>query len=95
MRPSAQSLRQRRAQGGEEQGPEGQQEAQPPPGLHTPHFTTSADLEASYEKGAGPREAGQDGAPEGEAREAPWMRGAGGRLPPCRQPPQRCCSDRS
>ena len=97
MRPSARSLRQRRAQGGEEPGPEGQQEAQPPPGLHTPHFTTSADLEASYDKTGSPREAGEEGEPDGEPGGSPWRPGAEGRLPPWRQlhkrsPLERCCS---
>ncbi|PRW33720.1 Solute carrier family 35 member G1 [Chlorella sorokiniana] len=50
-----------------EQQPQPPQQQQAPPGLHTPHFTTSADLEASVDRLARPTDAAEGGSPTGTA----------------------------
>ena len=98
MRPAARGLRQRRSPGlgeeQEEQGTEGQQESQQQqaaPGLHTPHFTTSADLEASYGKPGSPTEAAEGASPNGErlgSKGGRVGRGAATAMPAASE---RCC----
>ncbi len=98
MRPAAPGLRQRRSPGmgeeQEEQGTGGQQEPQQQqaaPGLHTPHFTTSADLEASYGKPGSPTEAAEGASRNGErlgSKGGRVGRGAATAMPAAAE---RCC----